>query len=604
MKPPRNKRFSLLLLLWCFVAGTPVLAQEPAPEPEAAVKEVEIEEGSMRQLIESTKETEKLLQEKSESNPTALLTGETPLDAMLGLLAAVKDRDMNRAGEFLDMRYLPEEVQVYTPAQLMEALSLVFNQQNVLRVSELSDDPRGHQNDGLPSYRDLLGTIRLATEDIPIYLQRVPDGKGGKVWKLSNATVARIPDMWEELGYSPIAVKLSRMLPDFSIMGMQNWQVLATILFLLIGWPVAALITNLLLRLALLIPNNFPRGITRFFRWPLRFFVFIFLARELTAQLGLSLKARIILESSGVDYIAGTVLLLGLMSLLRDYQMRKMEHSGKAQYAALLKPLTTIVKFVVVIIIALVWANQAGYNMSTVIAGLGVGSLAVALAAQKTLENVIGAGTLYAARPVNPGDFCRFGNIVGTVEEIGLRSTLIRTLDRTLVVIPNAVFSSLEVENFSVRDRIRYYRRIHLQMANADQLRLILAEARRLFYSHPRVIQESVSVRLESIEQATVILRLDAGVDTRNYQEYLAIAEDLNLRLIELVHGAGAAFSGPGQVLQVRDFKEASDQEMAAVQARLAALRGRDALPFPDFTAEELQQLKGTLDYPERNTSS
>jgi MscS family membrane protein len=80
--------------------------------------------------------------------------------------------------------------------------------------------------------------------------------------------------------------------------------------------------------------------------------------------------------------------------------------------------------------------------MSTIIAGLGVGSLAVALAAQKTLENVIGAITLYSARPVNPGDLCRFGNIVGVVEEIGLRSTLIRTLNRTMLAVPNSVFSS------------------------------------------------------------------------------------------------------------------------------------------------------------------
>ena len=92
---------------------------------------------------------------------------------------------------------------------------------------------------------------------------------------------------------------------------------------------------------------------------------------------------------------------------------------GKAEYVALLKPLTTIVKVMVVTVIALVWADQAGYTMSTILAGLGVGSLAVALAAQKTLENVIGAITLYTARPVKPGDLCRFGKVIGVVEEIG-----------------------------------------------------------------------------------------------------------------------------------------------------------------------------------------
>ena len=108
--------------------------------------------------------------------------------------------------------------------------------------------------------------------------------------------------------------------------------------------------------------------------------------------------------------------------------------------------------------------------MSTILAGLGVGSLAVALAAQKTLENLIGAVTLYAARPVSPGDFCRLGTVVGTVEEIGLRSTTIRTLNRTLVVIPNSVFSSVDIENYSVRDRIRFYQELRLNLATPEQL--------------------------------------------------------------------------------------------------------------------------------------
>jgi MscS family membrane protein len=193
----------------------------------------------------------------------------------------------------------------------------------------------------------------------------------------------------------------------------------------------------------------------------MRLFLFVFIARLLIGELGLSLTARILLESSGMDYIAWTVLLLGLMSLLRDYQIRKMQHAGNTHYVALLKPFTTIMKIITVTIIALYWAKSAGYDMSTILAGLGVGSLAVALAAQKTLENIIGAVTLYTARPVSAGDFCRFGTITGTVEEIGLRSTLIRTMDRTMVVIPNSVFSAQEIENFSRRDRIRYFRKFH-----------------------------------------------------------------------------------------------------------------------------------------------
>ncbi|MFT6957044.1 MAG: MscS family membrane protein [Halieaceae bacterium] len=564
----------------------------------ASIAQEKTNDASMRYILEAEQKAEQLVEEMERADPNGFQSPKTPLTSILGLRGAVQESNFARAAEFLDTRFLPEDVAEYEPEALIKALSYVWSQQNIVDLGTLSDEPAGHLDDGLPSYRDQIGSVTISTGEVPIYIQRVPDGKGGKVWKLSNATVARIPEMWDELGYSPIAITLSKILPDFKFMGMDNWQLIATLAFLVIAWPLAALISATLMRIALLIPNRFPLGIQRFFRVSARFFLFIMIARLLMNQLGLSLTARVYLESSGVDYVAYTALLLGLLSLGRDYQIRRMEHAGNAQYAALLKPLTIIVKVLVITILALIWADQAGYNMSTIIAGLGVGSLAVALAAQKTLENVIGAITLYTARPVNPGDLCRFGTVTGTVEEIGLRSTLIRTLNRTMLVVPNSVFSAVEIENFSSRDRIRYFRNVELQMATADQLRLIMVELRQLFYSHPMVLQETVSVRFERIEQATAVLRLDAGVPTINYQEFLAVAEDLNLHIVELVHGAGAIFSGPGQVLQLREFKQASDEEMTKISAMLQDWREQDKLPFPDHSAAEKEAFKASLDYP------
>jgi MscS family membrane protein len=399
-------------------------------------------------------------------------------------------------------------------------------------------------------------------------------------------------------------VWLQRHLPDYRFAGMQSWQLVAGVMFLVAAWYIAALVSYLLMRVALLIPNRFPLGIENFFRGPLKLFLFLLVFRVLMDQLALSLTARVYLNSSGVDYIAFSILLLGLISLLRDYNIRRLERAGNRQYVALLKPFTTIVKIVALTIIALVWAERAGYNMSTIIAGLGVGSLAVALAAQKTLENVIGAITLYSARPVNPGDLCRFGNVVGVVEEIGLRSTLIRTLNRTMLAVPNSVFSSVEVENFSHRDRIRYYRHIELQMTTADQLRVILGRLRELFLSHGDVLQETVSIRLEKIVAANAVIRIDAGVDTTDYQRFLAVAEDLNLRMIERVHDAGAVFSGPGQVLQLRDFQQASEEKMAEVRHSWRSGKAQDRSPFPDFTSSEKNALKGAIRLPPRSDAS
>ncbi|MBT4519588.1 MAG: mechanosensitive ion channel family protein [Halieaceae bacterium] len=559
---------------------------------------------SMRDVLESEQRAEQLVQEKEQSDPEAIAAANTPLASLLGLRKAMQNLDYEKAGDFLDMRYLSEDMDSYSKEGLIRALSHVWGQQNIIDIGAISDDPEGNLNDGLPSYRDKIGSVVISSGEVPIYLQRIPDGRGGKVWKLSNSTVADIPRLWEELGYGPVAIYFSELLPDISFMGMSNWQLAATLLSFILAWPAAVVVSNLVMRLALLVPNRFPKGIEHFFQGAMRFFIFIAIARLLVDQLGLSLTARILLDSSGVDYVAYTVLLLGTISLLRDYQVRRLQAAGNAHFVALLKPLTTMIKLFLVMCIALFWADSAGYNMSTILAGLGVGSLAVALAAQKTLENLIGAITLYAARPVNPGDFCRFGTVVGTIEEIGLRSTTIRTLNRTLVFIPNSVFSSAEVENYSARERIRFFRDIQLHLVNADQLRFVLAQLRRLFLAHPEVIQDTVSVRFTTIDGDSAHIRIDAGISTTDFQVYLAIAEDLNLRVVETVNSAGAQFTGPGQILQVAELAPADSAQKELVEATLQAWRDQDKLPFPNYSDSEIRQFKGSLDYPPAGAQS
>jgi len=571
-------------------------AQKDAPSSQDAAEQTNI-----RELFENEKKVEEVARSLESELSNIGELPRTPLELLLVLADAADARDYDRAAGYLDLRYLPEDMQGWSPRDLVEALRIVWAQQNMIDVTRLSDEPGGFLNDGLPPYRDLLGMVRMDNgEEVPIYLQRIPDGSGGRIWKVSNASVAEIPRLWDDLGYGPVAVWLQRHLPDYRFAGLEAWQLIAAVVFLVVAWYLSLAIAYALMRLVLLIPNRFPLGIEAFFRGSFRLFLFLVLFRLLMDQLALSLAARVYLNSSGVDYIAFSVLLLGCISLLRDYNIRRLERAGNRQYVALLKPFTTIVKLLALTAIALVWAERAGYNMSTIIAGLGVGSVAVALAAQKTLENVIGAITLYSARPVNPGDLCRFGDVVGTVEEIGLRSTLIRTLDRTMLAVPNSVFSSVEVENFSHRDRIRFYRHIELQMPTAPQLRVVLGRLRELFLSHEEVLQETVSIRLEKIVAANAIIRIDAGIATTNYQRYLGVIEDLNLRMIEIVHDTGIVFSGPGQVLQVRDFHRAPDDTLADVESQLERWRREDRSPFPDFPDDAKAQLAGAIRLPSR----
>ena len=526
---------------------------------------------------------------------------QTPQQALVALYSAFRVGDPEAAALYLDLRYIPESLEDVPPVNIARGLLFVFSQQNVLDLSRISGEPEGSLNDGLPEDLEQFGAVTLSEEVIPVYLQRIEEADGRLVWRVSNATVARTPDMWDELGYSDFNVWLSQVLPEFYILGMGNFQVAILLLTVIGGWFVTGWVSLLIARLGGRFTNPWQHALSRFLRVPLRLILYVLLIRIVIANLGLSVIAKAYLQSSPLEYLVAVILAFGLLNLYRDFKIRQLELQGDIEYTALIKPVVVILRIVIATTAALMWADQAGFNVSTLIAGLGVGSLAVALAAQKTLENVIGAITLYTARPIRPGDWCRFGQIQGTVEEIGLRSVTLRTKNRTLVTVPNSMFSSADIENFSVRDRIRFYKLLELQMPTPDQLRAILGEFRALFAAHPMVRQDTISIRLADIEAATAVVRLDAGILTRNYEEYLAVAEDLNLRIIEIVHQNGAIFSGPGQVLQIRDFQQAGEEKLQEVEAKLQVWRQGEGMPFPDLSEEEKRKLKNTLEYPKKS---
>jgi MscS family membrane protein len=208
------------------------------------------------------------------------------------------------------------------------------------------------------------------------------------------------------------------------------------------------------------------------------------------------------------------------------------------------RPLVTIVKVLVVIFAVLLWLQNAGYNMATILTGLGIGSLAIALAAQKTLENIFGAFTLFVARPIKLGDFCRFGPIVGTVEEIGLRSTMLRKLDRTLVSVPNSIFSVEVLENLSEIDQ-RLYRQSFCLSAEAesDKIASLLADMNAVLEQHDQVLEISRRVRFEQVTREGFVVQANAYIDTSDFNVFLAVAEQLNLQLLATVEQHGIALA-------------------------------------------------------------
>jgi len=200
---------------------------------------------------------------------------------------------------------------------------------------------------------------------------------------------------------------------------------------------------------------------------------------------------------------------------------------------------------------------------------------------------------------VRVGDLCNFGNFRGNVENIGVRSTQVRALDRTLITIPNAAFADMEIINWAKCDRMMILTMIGLRYeTEPDQMRYVLAQLRKMFHAHPKIKHNAVRVRFAAYGASSLDIEIRVYALTRELNEFYAIREDVFLRVNQIVKESGTGFAFPSQTLYMgRDHgldKELSD----AAEEKVETWRRTGQLPFPDMSASRIDELADTLDYP------
>jgi MscS family membrane protein len=197
--------------------------------------------------------------------------------------------------------------------------------------------------------------------------------------------------------------------------------------------------------------------------------------------------------------------------------------------------------------------DHFGMNLTATLAGLGVGGIAVALAAQKTLENVIAGVSLIVDQAVRVGDVLNLGDIQGTVEEVGLRSTRIRTVDRTVVSLPNGQIANMRLETLSVRDRFLFHPVVSLHYDTTPvQLRSFSAGVRTLLSEHASVDSRSVRVRFVRFGTSSRDVDIFAYVFADEGNKFLEVQEELLYGIMDIVQKAGAAIALPSQSVDLR----------------------------------------------------
>jgi len=529
----------------------------------------------------------------------------TPRGSVFGYLAAARSGDYDRAAEFLDLRGLPPGAEARGP-ELARRLEVVLDETLVIDVVNLSDDNAGAPGDGLAAWQDKVGDIETPSGTVPLLLQRVPrEGDGVRIWKIAHSTVDRVDALYA--AYEPAWLEdwLPAFFFDLTFREVALWKWLALLAVFGAASVVAALIAGTMTRvLGMLLTRShegFDSRIVALVRGPVRLAstVFIFAAGHRTLGLALAVGGALRGLERGLLFLAILWLAFRLIDLAALALRIRAEGREKLGVLSALVPAARIAKILVVIFGALVFLGALGVDVTAAVAGLGIGGIAVALAAQKSLENLFGGISLFADQPVRVGDFFRYGDQVGIVEEIGLRSTRVRTLDRTVVSIPNADFSNLHLENFATRDRLRLITTIGVRYETTpDQLRFLLADLRRILIAHPRVAEDPARVRFVGFGAYSLDIEIFAYVDTPDWSEFLGIREEVYLLFMDAVKEAGTGFAFPSTTTYLGRDLGLSEEDQRRAEERVAEWRKRGELPFPNYPESFWREMENSLPWP------
>jgi MscS family membrane protein len=485
-----------------------------------------------------------------------------PRTSIEGFLDATQKGDYERASQYLDLRNLPRGIKKKDGPLLARILKVIISRALWIDIELYSDHPSGHSDDGLPSYRDLLGQIETEKKTYTLLLQRVPRGDGVYIWKISNETVAQIPELYKHVGYGAVGEAVVKYLPDIELFGTQLWQWVGLIFLMIAAYVVLLPPTWLAAHIINRKPSEQRTQIVRFMKGPLRFLLWVLLGSAFIDLISPTVTMRAIAKANTLFIIAITWTMIRLFDFYLANQKTKFEQSGRHGAVVLLRPVKTAVRIVVLIIALLVWLDNIGFRVTTLMAGLGIGGVAIALAAQAILADLIGAVILFASQPVQIGDFCRFGDKLGTVEDIGLRATRIRTLDNSIVSVPNAEFSKLQLENLTAREKVWFHPKISLPYATTqEQVRTIISGLENMLSNHPNVHTEPIQISFLEIGNYSLAIDVFAYVATGDYGEYKKIAEQLNFQIMDIVERAGARLALPSQKMYIETPEEIKGQD-------------------------------------------
>jgi MscS family membrane protein len=507
--------------------------------------------------------------------PPDPLGRETPRGCLLGFIKATQDEKYEIAVQYFQpaRRHAPQEDE----EELAEQLLAIMNQKFTGRLDVLSREPQGQLDDGLPPNEE---KISAADNSFSILLIRTEDDQGRKLWYISRTTLEQVPKVYDSLTFPEIEKKIPQYLVEHRFLAVPYWQWLAIVLFLPLAFVIARVLTLIFekarrtWRMARHLPLPPRDRLTKI--GPFTFMIALLIHYVLVAQIGTSLLyryyyRRIILICLAIAFYW---LLTRMTRALSSRIAASLSSRGMYAERSIVALIRRFIEVSIFILVTLILLHGLGFNVSAALAGVGIGTLALGLGAQKTFENMFGGVSILFDKVVLIGDSCRINNQSGVVEDIGLRSTRLRTPERTLLSIPNGTMATATIENLRFRDKFLCQQVIRLRYdLSPDHVRFVLEEIRQLMLDNPKVEDSTSRARFTRFAEYALEIEIFCYVLESDFASYLSTQEALLLSIMDALEKAGAVVALPTQTTIVTQDSWVDPEKEKAAQSAVEKMR-------------------------------
>jgi MscS family membrane protein len=541
-------------------------AAQRTPVPQSASKKTTPPSSATLPFATQPAEQNETLLTPVPAPPLDSLGRSTPHGTVLGFLRAAEAQDYPRAARFLDSKLSEKQTE-----QLAIQLKALFDLNSSADLESISRSSKGNIDDALRISREKIGTIITPSGSLSILLDRIDRPNESPIWLFSQETLALVPAAYASTQHKDISHYFPQWTSRVRILSVPLWR-----------WGIIAIA----LLLALVLAKLLARLVLHLLRLPFRH-------RTVPGLEATTLKLNgpnfglilALLIRIGADYtitalghhywivasvltaaISTAWLLMRLVDIGTAFAVHRLFLQNQIERITAVGLVARLLKILIVIILGIFLMTMAGVNVSAVFAGLGIGGIALALAAQKTLADLFGGISIVMRGAVRVNDYCTVAGQTGTVEEIGISALRLRTLDRSIISIPNSKVAEMELENFTMRDQFWMHQNFILRFDTPHAtVQRVLKDIATVLTSRADIDASTARVRIVQLAPSGPQIEVFAYFKRPggNYNDFLEEQEKIILEIMRVVEEAGTSLTSPVGIIRL-DSERPPSQRPAA----------------------------------------